>query len=178
MATITLRPAGAGDKSEIESNGHYTGAVSVMAALNDNSDTSYAYLEFNDLIGVTSLYTLEAHGLDAGTTIDSVKLYYRGGNPSGYGNQYYKGVYKRDADASETLSEVFHDSYYTTRNLTIPAPDGGWTLGELENLQIGAYLHGNDSDETEPRMTDIWAVVDYTPSTGDAPANSLFWANI
>ena len=156
---LTLRPAGAGDKSEIIA---YLGASSVLTALNDNSDTTYVQTQMGLL---TSLFTLPAHGLAAGTTINSVTLYYRG-RMKNIGD--FAGVYQRSGDGAETADTLRADADWTTYSLLIPAPDGGWTLAHLTNLQIGAAIRGGGVAGQFGQMADVWAVVDYTEPVADA----------
>jgi len=156
MSEITIRPAGAGDKSEIV---NVVGGTTAWEVMSDSDDDTYGQVSSDDPAGLSSLFILAAHGLPVGTVINSVKLYYRGCIfNSGVA---FTGLYKRDSDANETADADRSDASWTTYYLVIPVPAGGWTLDELTNLQIGARLKGNDLPHFG-RMADVWVLVDYT----------------
>lgn len=118
----------------------------------DDEDTSYIFGSSYS----NQQYTLEAPGIPAGSTINSVSPHARCRTESGsdifllgvfippdYTNSGWKGTGTSYADFEESLAR----------------PGGGaWQLSDLDDLRI--YINAGP---TTIRATSFWIIVDYTP---------------
>lgn len=157
MPTKILRPGSVGDRNEIP---NYDGALSLLAAISDGSDDSFGW---SNLTVAGCLWYLTDHGLEAGTMINSVTQYHRGRLRYGDG---FAPIYLRDGDVAETEGTLRTDADFAEYNAEIPAPDGGWDLDGLANLQIGSVLYTDGDPGNYADDADDWVVVDYAPPAG------------
>ena len=153
----TLRPAAAGDLTEVT---EYTGGASVLACISDDTDDNYISALAGSG-GKRGSWTPEAHGLAAGTTVNSVTLHYRCKQEASFAQ--YKPLWKRDGDAEETSGAPNAETDWTTHETVITAPDGGWTLEALANVQFGVQLEPGADTPHHVHCTKIWLVVDSDP---------------
>lgn len=166
MATEILRPNGAGFITELTANGAATNWECVDEASHD-SNTTYVS---NNSSGITKkdLYTINANSIGVSDTINSVTLYIicrctaTGRLIVNTGYRYIRENGVSTVGGSNSLTTSYA-SYSTTWN-TKPSNGSAWTKTDIDNLQIGVQLLV--SGATESRCTQVYVVVDYTPSGG------------
>ena len=167
MATVTLRPDGAGDDTNWTPN---TGAnyAAVDEASND-ADTTYVARDGTE---VDDLYAIATDAALTGATISNVRVYASGkyvesgsgvlsvsptlkiGVKSG-GTEYW--------DDGDTITSSYAD-YYQDWD-TNPADSAAWEKADIDALQVGirsARTTGTGSKKRVPYVTQVWVVVTYT----------------
>lgn len=108
-------------------------------------------------------------------TINSVRLYYRGMRHSAYYGGGFRGVI-RTHDTDYVTATRTPTSWTTYSELYTTNPNTGqpWTWTEIDALQIGCaafsgYEYDPKNDQWYPAdVTQVYAVVDYTPVTETA----------
>jgi hypothetical protein len=168
LATLTLRPNAAGDKTNIPS---VSGATYHYEACGDNSDSTYVYQ------GAASATTIDLFHIPNHTSetavISKVTIYIRGVIvPTEATDAKYRSVIKTGGTEyvglawgnSESISTASAD--YTTNPYTTSA----WTWDDIDALQIGGNCFCSDS-YAAVRIHDVWLIVTYedpvtiTPTT-------------
>ena len=163
MATETLRPNGAGDETFATPS-----AGANWECVDESShDSDTSYVSTTSPGGVTDLYAKSSNSIGAGDTINSVTVYMvaritsSGRLINGQANNVIKenGVKTTATAKSLTTSYVSYSTTYTTK----PSNGTAWTKTDIDNLQIGVRLA---AQSTTSRCTQVYVVVDYTPSGG------------
>jgi len=157
MATETLRPNAAGDKTEMDEeepigSDHWD-------VTSDQSDATYLK-QINGLD--TDLYNLPAHS--GSGTINSIKVYTRGylSSDSGAGESYI--VIKTGGTEYKSEAKAWPFGVWTTTDKTWdtnPDTEVAWTWDDIDALQIGVEIQGIGIRWTY--CSEVYVEVDYTP---------------
>ena len=166
-ATLTLRPNAAGDETSIQ--GQYPSSTfhwdKVDEAVADDN-TTHVYeggAGAQSGVYVRDLYALPAH---SGTgVINSIKVYYRCHLYS-VGPVWAKAsilTHSTNYDEGEEELPLAWTTYSYQWN-TNPNTSNAWTWAEIDALEIGVSLK-QQSSGMAPGCTQVYVVVDYTPSS-------------
>jgi len=171
MSTEILRPIGVGDRTDIlhqypDSGAHWDKVDEVVA----DEDATYVFhnVDLGDPPAMTGdLYALEDSAIGAGT-INSVTAYVRGRGC--FGNQEWIQTYiKTEGTEYIGTQTALTTSYtnYSTVYTTNPKTGLAWTWTEINALQAaGRICASSGGNGREARKTQVWVVVDYTPTKG------------
>jgi len=168
MATVTLRPNGAGGHTGLTATPATNNYTRVDEAVVD--DTDYVYR--GTYTYEYDLYALEDHTIPAGSTVNSVTLYYRYKVGAGGGTACEKpAIYENSTltygtEACGNSTSWVDGSWAKT---TKPSDSGAWSLTDINDLQVGIGLHG-DSDYAVAYCSQIYVVVDYTEGGSEETA--------
>ena len=168
MATVTLRPNGAGGHTGLTATPATNNYTRVDEAVVDDTDFVSRSIVTYDY----DLYALEDHSIPAGSTVNSVTLYYRYKVGDGGGTACEKpAIYENSTltygtEACGNSTSWVNGSWAKT---TKPSDSGAWSLTDINNLQVGIGLHG-DSDYAVAYCSQIYVVVDYTEGGSEETA--------
>jgi len=176
MATETLRPNGNSQTECYNSdNKQYNNYTYVDETSTNDSDYIYGLSpQWN-----TDLYTIPAHSIPAGATINKVTFYARFW--SSYGSDLCKFAYKSGgtvyySSAPDVSNYAAEFSWEQTTNQYTSA---AWTRDEITNLLIGVSLNNTGGKTPEKGFcTQLWIVVDYTEAANTIPIFMNYYQNI
>lgn len=160
--TETLRPNAAGSTTGLE---EVVGAATHWEAVDEESaDDTTSYVYDTRASNYADTYNITNTSIPAGSTINSVTVYYRVwrnyGTSKAAGGVYLNGTTVWDSWREPSLSA------WTTYSASLSRPGGGsWTQSDLDSLQVGVQLWNPDAGH-ETRCTQVYAVVDYTELPG------------
>jgi len=161
--TETLRPDAAGDETNLTPDPTVPNWQNVDEASPDNMTTT------NFTTSATykrDLYELPNSGIGAGT-INSIKIYF---NLYGGGYFWGKPVLKSDSTVTEGTEIQVTTGFVTYDQTWNTDPAGGdWTWADIDALQIGVTLKADGTYQVH--CTQVYVVVDYTPSAPDPPTD-------
>ena len=163
MATQTLRPNGAGDETFLTPS---AGANwECVDEASHDSDTSHVSTTGAGVTG--DLYAKSSNSIGTGDTINSVTVYMvaRITSSGRLINGQARNVIKENGVKTTATAQSLTTSYvsYSTTYTTKPSNGSAWTKTDIDNLQIGVSL---SAQSTTSRCTQVYVVVDYTPSGG------------
>ena len=166
MATVTLRPAGVGTDTSHTPTGAATNHGCVSEDSVDN-DTTYVYKAVPG--SNRDLYTIDANSIGASDTINSITVYVVGRmvTTGGLISTSIGAVIRENATTtSGTLQALTTTSYVTKSQTWTTKPSSGtaFTQTDITNLEIGVTI--SISDANNGRCTQVYVVVDYTPTAG------------
>lgn len=163
MATVTLRPNGAGAETTLAP----FPAIANWDCVDEdpaNDDTDNV---LNSASGVyqRDLYAIPTSGIPAGSTINSVTIFWRAekvqiASRAGSG----KPSLRTNAATSDGTGVTLTTSWITRSQAWTMNPVTGvaWTLAEINALQIGEALIFADIDYGYSTCTQVYVVIDYT----------------
>jgi len=166
MATETLRPTGAGDETNIQT---VTGAATHWEAVDDTGtgdDATTNVVHNTDNVYARDLYAMANSAIASGT-INSVTIYIKHEGIAAYSRTVLKtnGTVYESGNLTTSGDDVWE--YNSTVYTTNPQTGLAWTWAEIDAMQVGV---GNFRSPTQQgRITQVYAVVDYTISTTDYP---------
>lgn len=174
MATVTLRPNGAGNETSWTPNGAGTnyGCVSEVSVDNDTTYLNFAGAGTNK----RDLYTIDANSIGAGDTINSITVYVVARLVT-TGRLVTTNVATCIRENGTTTQSGNHaitlTSYVTKSNTWTTKPSNGtaFTKTDIDNLQIGVF--GVQTDSNNCRCTQVYVVVDYTASSGTPRSQAM-----
>ncbi len=156
MATLTLRPTGAGNSTQwTPSAGSNWQNVDESSA---DGDTTYNSASGGG--GLVDLFTTGA-GVPAGAPVNSVTFTARGRHTGAYG---FIQIMLRSGGTTQSvdaITKIFTGSYadYSSAALANnPITAAAWTAAEVNAMEIGYY---DLSSSPAMRVTQLYAVVDY-----------------
>ncbi|MFC2019890.1 hypothetical protein ACFLU4_08115 [Chloroflexota bacterium] len=165
-ATLTIRPNAAGDETNLTPN---TGAN--YAAVDDvtsDDDTTYVARGTDD-VWTYDLYNLPDTTVSGKGKINNVTVYIHA-RSSGKVTQTSAYIrIKTNGTAYNGTEQTITGSYatYSTQYITNPQTTNEWTWVEVNALQAGLGMRRPTTGK-ESRCTQLWVVVDYTPSTWES----------
>lgn len=159
--TLTLRPNGVGDITQLSDNPstgeNWEKVDDVTPDINTTVYTGSSSAKYD-------LYTLPDRTTESGT-INSVTIYIRGN--ADFEWDFYATYLKTQG---LTYKGAYHSTElwttYTETYATNPGTGSAWTWDQIDAMQIGAALIG---DGDYAYTTQIYAVVDYTPAPPSSP---------
>lgn len=169
MATTTLRPAGAGNSTQLTATGAGTNHGCVNESSSDG-DTTYVVTSIGNGTQ-TDLYTIDANSIGVSDTINSITVYLIArATATGRlitANRVItireNSVTTYDASGALTTSYVTYSKTWNTK----PSNGTSWTKTDIDNLEIGVRLViNNNGGSAAARCTQVYVIVDYTPSGG------------
>lgn len=171
MATLTLRPNGAGFYTNLPSQNpagaHWEQVDEAVA----DEYTSYVATTANTTLYRDS-YALEDTAQSG--TVNSVTVHHRTVVPLTPGSIL---PFLRLSGTNQDGTEVACSTVWTDRNEAIARPGGGgWSWADINSLEVGAGLKGNTI--VPSYLTQIYVVVDYTEGTGRTTKNTRSTMNI
>lgn len=174
MATVTLRPAGAGNSTQLTASGAATNHGCVNEATADNNTTYVVTTTSNGT--QKDLYTIDANSIGASDTINSITVYIIAratatGRLITCNRQISireNGTDTHDTSVALTTSYATSSKTWTTK----PSNGAAWTKTDITNLQIGAQFI--ISGATTARATMIYVIVDYTAAGGSRVSQKIF----
>ena len=164
MATIILRPNGAGDVTGLTPDPAVDNYLNVdeAEADDDTTDNGISY-EGPGSADEYDLYALE-NSSDLGT-INSVTVYARSYlMAGGAGFAGYSGYTKIKTGGTEYEGEVNTTGGWTTYNTeytTNPKTSSAWTWDEVNSLQAGVRITGGGESGGGTKATQVYVEVDY-----------------
>lgn len=167
MATVTLRPNGAGTVTQfIPSSGNNFDCVKEVTS---DSDSTYVYM--NDAAGITKydLYTIEANSIGASDTINSVTVYAyaRYVLASHTGGMRGLTIRENSTTTTETMNALTSSYNLYSKTWTVrPSDSAPFVKADINSLEIGIALANSGLTATSVRCTQVYVVVNYTPSGG------------
>jgi hypothetical protein len=167
MATETLRPNAAGDKTELTPTGDTYCWQCVDEASSDSDTTYVEWVTWTT--GDECLLNLPIPENYSNGTINSVTVYAVARRTGSTGT--FRTIIKIDGTQYDGDNQALTDSYASVSKVYAvnPKTSTAWSWDNIASLQIGARMYTDDSDY-KPRCTQVYAVVDYTPAAG--------WSNI
>lgn len=171
MATTTLRPAGAGNSTQLTATGAGTNHGCVNESSSDG-DTTYVVTSIGNGTQ-TDLYTIkeDANSIGVSDTINSITVYLIArATATGrliIANRVItireNSVTTYDASVALTTSYATYSKTWNTK----PSNGTSWTKTDIDNLEIGVRLViNNNGGSAAARCTQVYVIVDYTPSGG------------
>lgn len=166
MATVTLRPAGAGNQTSYTPHGSANNYSCVNESTADNDST------YNDLgvIGAfRELYTIDSNSIGATDTINNITIYLvaRMVTTGRLRSVDLSASIRENATSTNSNSQALSTTGYVTKSYTWttkPSNGTAFTKTDIDNLQIGCLIA--QSNASNCRITQVYVVVDYTPSGG------------
>jgi len=157
----TLRPNAVGRYAEWASE--YPSGTAHWDCCNENiPDDDSSYVETNAAAWKKEAYNLQNH---AGSgTINWVRVYVRAKLVSA-GTAIFRSLirtYNTDYESSNIALSTSYQTSYTQYN-TNPNTGLAWTWIEIDSLQAGAS--GQKVGATNIRLTTVWVVINYSPSS-------------
>ncbi|GAB4279317.1 MAG: hypothetical protein Kow0056_12330 [Coriobacteriia bacterium] len=115
-----------------------------------------------------SLYLEMTNPSGGSGTINSVTVYIRARNTTG-NEEIGIGISDTVTDVDSTLTYYQPGSSYTqySQSFTTDSGGGAWDWTDIDNLQVHLRTAGNGGWSGEIRVTEVYAVVDYTPAAPD-----------
>jgi len=174
MATQTLRPNGAGSLTNWTANGLPSNYQCVNEGIADNDTT---YLDFTGAgTNKTDLYTIDSNSIGATDTINSITVYavVRMVTTGRLISSSVALCIKENGTTTQgSTQSLILTSYVTKSNTWTVKPSNGsaFTQTDITNLEIGVY--GIQSNTQNCRCTQVYVVVDYTPSGGSVSKLAL-----
>ena len=161
MATVTLYPNAAGDLAQLTLVG---AATHWEALLTSDGDTSYVSAEWNQQTELIDLVNLDNPSLSGTITNVSVHTVLRKTNTGDtWAYIYMKTGGTTYANGNYSLTQSYAD--YENSWATNPQTGVAWTWANIDALQAGISLKNmNPVPSTDPRCTQVYVVVTYTPS--------------
>ena len=165
--TETLRPNAVGDKSDWSATGECSLNYKCVDEETADEDDTYVKATTRNKIDLYHLQDISGDG-----TINNVTLWIRAKQTTGNekiepriktGGTEYKGT-------QFTPSTTSYADYPYTWD-TNPDTGNAWTWDEINNSQAGQKSIGVGGWSGEERVTQVWIVVDYTPSDTTPPGN-------
>ena len=174
MSQVILRPNAAGDATVWTP---YPSAPNYGCVNEESADDDSSYVERNDFMGFDH-YDIETSALLVGATINWVRVYGRakkidtGGSPPA--NTLYLQIHPSGGSANSvghSLTDSY-DDYYGQWDEN-PADDEAWEKADIDDLGIGVYggLVTQGVNESYPRCTQLYLLVDYTEAVSGNPWN-------
>jgi hypothetical protein len=158
MATETLRPNAAGDYTNLTPVDSATNWENVDEASADD-DTTYNY---GGTTQVKDAYALADTAIPAGSTINSVTVYFRCKKIATAWRKFQPFLRLGTDETAGTNLEVQGTAGYDTYNEALARPGGGdWAVSDLDSLQVAI---GCQAETGSARCTQIYVEVDYTPA--------------
>lgn len=166
MATVTLRPNGAGFSTQWAAFGgaNWECVDDVVA------DDGATIISSEDTGNLLDLYTIESNSIGASDTINSITIYFRNFVSSGkFGTDAVRPAYRENSTTSIGAEIASIESWTTdSETFTVRGSDSGpFTKSDIDSLQIG--VQSQDLAPSYVNVTQIYVVVDYTPSGGGSP---------
>ncbi len=155
--SITLRPDGAGSITNLTKSGCSNNFECVYDIVADE-DATYVIRATNSY--ASDVYSMEDSSVGAGT-IDSITVFCRARKTQTNGNiistLYVNGTEYNGTTQALTASYVDYSDVWTTN----PNTSSAWTWTDINNLQAGVRLRGQNSN-FPGYCTQVWLVVAYT----------------
>lgn len=170
MSTLYLRPNGAGDYTNIPIQ--YPNSTYHWDKVDEASpDDDTTYVRCASTTQYKDAYALEDASIPSGSTINSVRVYFRWKYESLTASTYCQPFLR--LGTNETAgTEVSNIADWTTFSEILARPGGGtWSIGDISGLQvaIGGRV-GTGGTGPAMRCTQVYVEVDYTLSiTIDSP---------
>ena len=166
MATATLYPAGAGSVTNLTPNGAATNHGCVNEVSVDNDTT---YVNKGTIGAGKDLYTIDANSIGVSDTINSITVYVVARMvTTGRLITSTTGLSIREnATTTDGTSQALTTTSYVTKSQTWtvkPSSGTAFTQTDITNLEIGGQI--NQSNANNTRITQVYVIVDYTPSGG------------
>lgn len=156
MATLTLRPNGAGNQQGWNAEG---GDYTRVDESSSDGDTTRLYSPTDNVVAT---FAMEDHTTQEGV-INSVTVYIytRGLDP--VSNTVQLAVRTGGTDYFSSTQTYNNTSYHNESNTwsTNPGTSAAWTWSEIDALETGMKRIGGGGQA----VTMVWAEVDYTPAT-------------
>ena len=166
MATVTLRPAGAGNETNLTPHGVASNYGCVNEVSVDNDST---YVDLGTIGQTKDLYTIDTNSIGGSDTINSITVYVVARMVT-TGRLISGGVSATIRENGTTTNGVANNltttSYVTKSQTWTTKPSSGtaFTQTDITNLEIGVII--SQSNANNVRCTQVYVVVDYTPSGG------------
>jgi len=172
-ATLTLRPNGPGDYTNISnqapSSGYHWDKVDDV---DPDDANSYVYTASDSQ--QKDAYALENVPESQTGTISSVTVYFRfrAGRQSGASRAYCQPFLRLNGVETAGTERATKDPVWTTYSETLAKPGGGsWTWQDINNLQVCIGLRHNNDDQTYySQCTQVYVVVNYE---GNSPPTDI-----
>lgn len=162
MATIILRPNGAGVLTEHSRSEGSTNWENVDEAVSDGDTT----IIVNNAIAVKKdLYTIESSGISGDSVINSVTVYAVSKIVNFVKGNHYIGLGIRE-NSTNTFSsnQSLTTSYATYSNTWSTRPSGGsWAKSDIDSIQIGVNTENVEDNSFNLHVTQVYVEIDYTP---------------
>lgn len=166
MATVTLRPAGAGNETNLTPNG----AAANHGCVNEVSvDGDTTYVDLGTIGGTKDLYTIDTNSIGGSDTINSITVYLVARMVT-TGRLMSGGVsatIRENGTTTNGLANNLTTTSYVTKSqtwTTKPSSGTAFTQTDITNLEIGVII--SQSNANNVRCTQVYVVVDYTPTGG------------
>ena len=167
MATVTLRPNGAGTVTELTpSAGNNFDCVKEVT-----SDSDATYVSMNNPAGTNKkdLYTIETNSIGASDVINSVTVYAYARYVLATHATGARGLTIRENSTTtvETINAMTSAYFLYSKTWTVrPSDSASFTKADIDSLEIGITLANLGAVAVSVRCTQIYVVVNYTPSGG------------
>lgn len=168
MATVTLRPNGAGFVDDWTPIGDSPSWKCVDEVIADDFTTCIQ--NDADTNGINILFTIDSNSIGVDDTINSITIYYRSNSLSSkFGGNGCIPTYRENSVTSEGTSNSSVDVWTTySQTFTVKGSNGlAFTKSDIDSLQIG--VAANQVGPGITYCTQLYVVVDYTPSGGGSP---------
>lgn len=166
MATVTLRPAGAGNETTLTPNGAASNYECVKEVIVDDDTT---YVNKGTIGSSKDLYIIDSNSIGASDTINSITVYVVGRmvTTGRLITASLAATIRENATTTLGTAQNLSTTSYVTKSqtwTTKPSSGTAFTQTDITNLQIGVAISQSDSNNC--RCTQVYVVVDYTPSGG------------
>lgn len=164
MATVTLRPNGAGFQTELYP---YNAGLANWQCVDEvvaNDDTDHVD-QFSSNLWERDLYAIPTSGIPSDATINSVTVYWRAKKWQLVVNPCSGRPSLRTNSVTVDGTIVALTTSWATRNQAWsvnPVTGNPWTVAEINALQIGVALESWFTDEAYAMCTQVYVVVDFT----------------
>jgi hypothetical protein len=164
MATVTKYPSGVGAEANLGQNPfgdpNWTCVDETPANDADYVVTNVGNTWENDL------YDIPTSGIPAGSTINSVTVYWRAKKTVYYGTVAGSGRPRLRTNATNVDGSIIAlTTSWVDRNQiwnTNPVTTAQWQLDEINALQIGVGLDVNDIENADCKCSQVYVVIAYT----------------
>jgi hypothetical protein len=168
MATEILRPDGDGDYSNIEDRYPWTD-YHYEVVDEEAPDDAGSFLTMYSTTEQKDAYTLQATSIPSGSTINSVKVYFRIWELQ-YQASFRPYLRLGSNETAGTEVSTNGNDEWATHSEVLSRPGGGsWQVSDLNSLQVAIGLKEVTSD---PYCTQVYVEVDYTAATPKASSDT------
>lgn len=167
MATELLRPNGAGDLTNCTpSAGSNWDCVDESSA----NDSDYVYTLGSAY--VEDSYALANHAAASGT-INSVTVHARVRKTASSTNNQVAPLLRLSGTTVNGTNWTITTSFAEYSQAVARPGGGSWTEGDLDALQAGVKMRSRGTGSEWPEVSQLWIVVDYTPTSNHPSPTSL-----